>query len=226
MLFESVRTAKDAAASLSTSAALTALATELAQEAPRSGVLSALVEVHLSEIVATALNLSPAVLPALDPVAAVHLGTLSCPRGQIVVADTGVIDEKWVPSSTSAAKKGFVVDIIGEQAEYLAHRNSRYKNHQVGPDYWRVTMNNTIEANAVADEHKRLVAREAWNTRVIIHSSGSTHLLATDIARIPGAGVSTQAGLDVAALDVLPGARVPVHGVKDESGRIVKIIIG
>lgn len=243
-MFETVAAAKKGAADLSIEEAIGALQAELASEETRKGVVDALVGAHLADLVsladvgATPVEAAPLVEAAPAPAAPapaaptpaptaplrIPLGNIPTAGPTLIVADCDVVDGYWVHKTY--AQKGYIVDIEGEQAEYLANRQRAYPFKPIGPNRYRVMAGNSTQAGAVQGETERLIKQEGWNTTVAINSSGTSKVRAGDAAHDDGAGIVNYAALVIAALDTRGTGSVPVAGVVGADGRITQLIIG
>jgi hypothetical protein len=168
-----------AAPTMSTAEALDTLKAELGSDTPRKTAIQAVLDHHLTAIVAAAAEAGVAPAPAGELKA---LGTLRVRKsGMVVVMTVDDIEEKWTGKTN--AQKGYVVDIVGQQADYLAHRS--HGNYPISPipDGVRVKCQNELQARSLADEARRLINREDWNTEVDVYSLGATWVKAIDAHR-------------------------------------------
>lgn len=161
-------------------------------------------------------------LRALDmppvPPAPTPLGSLTSPSGLIVVLDAEVLESSWTDKRN--AQHGYVVDVVGEHAAYLASRQS-FKSAAIPgvPNGMRITTTNTIEANQTMEDIRRMIVREGWEDTVHEYSLGASYTMALDAARAGGgAGFAQKSALALAVLRVPKGAGVSV-GVRD--GKLV-----
>ena len=175
------------APTLTPAEALDLFSDELTSDNPRKGALAAL---------------RTAVLAGGGPAApapTTELAKIPTRKGVVVVIDADILESKWTPRSR--AQKGYVVDILGDNAEYLAKRGAG-RNFTVtpvaaikrgayaAPAGFRVTCQNQMQANVIADQTKKLVQQEGWDTTVLVESWGATWVQALDAAR-EGGGVGS-----------------------------------
>ena len=189
---------------LTPAAALDLLIAEVTSATPRKGAIT---------------FYRAAVLAAKQPVTQANgtavLGEITSPSGLVVVMDATTLEAKW--QKRTNAPKGYVVDMCGEQAEYLSRRNRQHKvlpivavdsNGCKMPGGFRTLCRNTIEANVIADQAKKLIQREGWDTTVQIYSLGASYCVALDAAR-EGGGIG--ATPIMASMLVAKGAKLTVR---------------
>lgn len=220
---------------LSTIDAIALLQAELAGT-PRKGAITALLDHHLRAIldlavaglsrdappeakVAPAQQVHAGQLRDVDTVAQDNnaIGVVHAKSGLLVVIDASTIDEAWKPRTN--AHDGYVVDIVGSHAQYLADREGSYQQKPI-PGGVRVVCNTVRQAQVVADQARSLVAREGWDDQFTIMSKGASYAVALDAAR-EAAGpvaVAKKAALQMGVFQVAPGSNVQVRAY---DGRLV-----
>jgi hypothetical protein len=150
----------------------------------------------------------------------VLLGKLTSTTGIFTAGDVEEIDTRW--SGANGGSSGWVLDIIGPNAAYLAgrQRGSASKLEELSDGTYRLHFDSQLTAQTIQSDTMTCVGANGWRDQVRASSRGATRLGILDAARADGAGVM---GNRLAGLLVEPGKAVQVFGVKDASGKVVEL---